>query len=135
MCSSDLHETNKPGPVTRDQIHYHAAKMRADPSLTADPGTMQGTWKDPRDARVYRDASRLVGPDAGKDNGRRKSVALGQPDQEAIRDMSRGRDVRMRRRPAVEIFDPTKGETPATHKIVGNRTMGYTVEPRRATSV
>lgn len=129
---SALHEVDAPGPVTRDQIHQHAEKMRADPTLAADHNTLQGTWKDPLDARVYRDASRLIGSDAGKSNGRRKAVAAGAAgDQEAIRDMSRARDIRMKRIPARDMMTPAKGETPATHKVVGNRTMGYTVEPRR----
>jgi hypothetical protein len=128
------HEINKPGPVTRDQIRHHAAKMAADPTLASDPATLQGTWKDPVSARVYRDASRLVTPDAGKNNGRRKAVAAGRADKQlAVRDMSRARDVTMSRTDV--RLDPAKGQSPATHKVIGNRTMGYTVEPRRKPSV
>lgn len=123
-------EDDAPGPVTRQQIHDHAQKILADPTLASDSTTLQGTWKDKQTGHVYRDASRLIGPDEGKNNGRRKAVAAGRAGQQiAVRDMSRARDVVMSRRNVT--MDPDKGETPATHKVVGNRTMGYTVEPRR----
>lgn len=110
--SSMKHESDPAHPIVREQVYAHREKMLADPTLTANPSTMQGAWHSD-DGKVYLDASRLV-------EGRKEAVKQGGEDkQRAVRDMGRGRDISMRR-PSVE-----EGQ-----RVRGSRRTGYVVKDR-----
>lgn len=113
------HEDDPLHPVLRDRVAAHREAMLADPTLSANPRTMQGGW--PAEGKVYLDASRMV-------DGRRTAAQLGQEGKQlAVRDMSKGRDVHMKRGAAWEAARKQGPEFQA----IGAKSRGFTVEPRR----
>lgn len=115
-------------PVVREQVQAHHEKMLTDPTISGNPLAMQGGWTEqtPESKDVYLDSSELV-------TGRRAAVATGnRTSQRAVFSHSRAidgksnTDVYLRRGYA-------SGKAAPEEKIVGNRSSGYTVEPRRKT--
>lgn len=113
------HESVYTAPIVREQVEKHASQLLADPTVADNPAAMQGGWRDK--AEVFLDHSQLV-------QGRRSAVAQGKAGaQLAIYDMAKDRDVHMKHGRAHDDERVKAG----THKVVGNRSVGYTVEPRR----
>lgn len=113
-------------PVVREQVVAHQQAMLADPTIHGNPHAMQGGWAEdtPEGKDVYLDSSSLT-------KGRRAAVAEGNlTGQRAVFSHARAIDDK----PNTDVYlrrGYATGKAGPDEKIVGNRSVGYTVEPRR----
>ncbi len=117
-------------PLVRAQIVEHHEEMMRDPALKGNPLAMQGGWTE-TNAKTgikegYLDSSAL-------EEGRRRAVAVGRANKQlAAFSHSRALDEKQKKEVYMRRQDVPKqtGEL-AGLKVTGNRTMGYTLDPRR----